>query len=67
MEGDYAARMVGLKQTFEVKRVALSVSTQALLLLVKDTGGDVRILRVRTLTLFDFLPNPAILHPLVGP
>ena len=48
VEDDFAARMVGLKQTFKIKRVALSLSTQALLQLVRDTGGDVRTVRVRT-------------------
>ena len=65
VEDDYAARMDSLKQTSEVKWVALFVSTQALLLLFKDTGGDVRIVKVRTLTLF--LPNPAIRRPKVDP
>ena len=48
---DYAARMIGLKQTFQVKRVALFVSMQELLLLVKDTGGDVCNARARRSTL----------------
>ena len=48
---DYAARMIGLKQTFQVKRVALFVSMQELLLLVKDTGGDVCNARGRISTL----------------
>ena len=59
--------MDDLKQTFEVKRVALFVSTQALLLLVKDMGGDVSIVRVRTLKLFNFLPNPTTPHQQVVP
>ena len=53
VENDYATRMVSFKQPFDVKRVALFVSMQVLPLLVKDTaGGDVRTLRVRTLSLY---------------
>ena len=56
----------GLKQTVD-ERVASSVSTQALLQSAKGTGSDVRIVRVRILTLFDFLPNPAVRLPQAYP
>ena len=58
---------VAVLQTFEDERVALSVSTQALLQWVKGTGSDVRKVGVRTMTLFDFPLKPAVRLPQVDP
>ena len=62
MEDDCAARMVGLKQKFEVKRVALFVSMQVLPLLVKDTaGGRPHFKGTYVDALFSFLILPFII------
>jgi hypothetical protein len=67
VEDGYAVKVDGLKLTFYDERVAFSVSTQALLQLVKDMGSYVRIVGVRTLTMLDFLPKPAVRLPQLDP